>query len=71
MTPRFPGPLVPSSIKAWPGGWLEAAHLIQVGAAAVVDNLPEVQTAVIQQCQEAALVCRKKLRLDCPEGHEN
>lgn len=50
-----PSPPVPGTIKAQPTGQLKAECFLQVGTAITVDNLPEMQAAVIQQGQEAAL----------------
>lgn len=50
-----PSPPVPGTIKAQSTGQLKAECLLQVGTAVMVDNLPEMQAAVIQQGQEAAL----------------
>ena len=57
-----PSRLVPGPIKARPTRWLEAERLLQVGAAVVVGDLPEVQATVVQQGQEAALVDEQRQR---------
>lgn len=51
-----PSSLVPGTVQAQPTGRLEAECFLQVGAAIMVNDLPEMQAAVIQQRQEAALV---------------
>lgn len=58
-----PSPPVPGTIKAQPTGQLKAECFLQVSTAIMVDDLPEMQTAVIQQGQEAALKGVQRPRL--------
>lgn len=48
-------PAIPGTVKAQPPGQLKAERFLQVGTAVTVDDLPEMQAAVVQQGQEAAL----------------
>jgi hypothetical protein len=58
-----PSPPIPDILKAGPAGRLKAECLLQVGTAIMVDNLPEMQAAVIEQGQEAALVGKQRPKL--------
>lgn len=65
---QWPSPPVPGTIKAQPTGQLKAERFLQVGTAILVDDLPEMQAAIIQQGQEAALVGEQRPGLGWWDG---